>query len=153
MKWRVTLLFTLRWSKVLSNEWFRLPVCYLSEVMPDLIEETDTSDRLPLSLLKGLDALWLRFLLHPHPNHPAQINPMSPAHKENGHGRVWFISHRATIRAQLASRLPYKPYTSCPLFFSPPPTVTPSHRLSHTLNLSLGRGQRHKDGSKSKGAD
>lgn len=139
MKWRVILLFALRRSKVLSNEQFCLPVCYLSEVLPDLVEETVTSDRLPLRLLKGLDALWLRFLLPPRPNCPAQINPLSVSHKENGHGWVWFISHWAIIRAQSVTHLPHKTHTPQPSwpFFSPSPhcpALTPpvAHSTCHT---------------------
>lgn len=107
-------------------------------------------------LAKGVGCSLIKIPPTPHPNRPAQINPLSVGHKGNGHGWVWFISHRAIMRAQLASRLPLEPYTpraSWPLYYSPPPTVPPSHLLSHTHNLSLWRRHRHKDRPESKGAD
>ena len=133
----------LRRSEVLSGEQFCRPVCCSSEAMPDRGEETDTSDRLPLCQLKGLDALWLRFLIPASPpNLPAQINPLSLAHKGNGHGRVWFISHWAIIRAQSATHLPPISHTHTPPgppwpLLPPHPPVPPSHRLSHTQPVTL----------------
>lgn len=98
-------------------------------------------------LAKGVGCTLIKIPFNPPAHSPPQppgpqINPLSAGHKENGHGCVWFISHRAIIRAQLASRLPHKGHTPRPSFtrlplLSRPHTSCHTHSTCHSEE---GRG-------------